>query len=71
MSKQEEGYVVVLINNGMYEYYDDFGIDLFSFGKLWILIYNLDDCLNVVFMFWIIDNEQFGFGDIVGYLLVY
>lgn len=70
-SKQEEGYVAALTNNGMHEYYDDFGIDLPSPGKLRILIHNLDDRLNAAPMFRTIDNEQFGLGDIAGYLLAY
>ncbi|MCR9103183.1 MAG: hypothetical protein NXI25_24735 [bacterium] len=41
-SKQEEGYVAALTNNGMHEYYDDYGIDLPSPGKLRILIHTFE-----------------------------
>jgi hypothetical protein len=70
-SKQEEGYVAALTNNGMHEYYDDFGVDLPSPGKLRILIHTLDDRLNAAPMFRMMDNNLIALSDITDYLAAY
>jgi len=66
-SQHEEAYVAAITNNGIHEYYDDYG-SFPSPGKIAILIHTLSDDLNSAPMFRNIDRNTIELADLTDYL---
>lgn len=67
-SRDEQSYVAALTNNSIHEYYDDFS-SMPSPGKIRVLIHNWSDKGDAAPMFSEIDQDQFTFSDISGFLI--
>lgn len=69
-SRMEETYVAAITNNGVHEYYDDYG-SYPSPGKISILIHQLSDELNSAPMFRRIDRNEFSTTEIEAYFAAF
>ena len=69
-SRDEQSYVAALTNNSIHEYYDDFS-SMPSPGKIRVLIQNWSNKGDAAPMFSEIDQDQFTFSDISGFLISY
>ncbi|MFK8164227.1 MAG: hypothetical protein AB8H12_17410 [Lewinella sp.] len=69
-SQHEEAYVAAITNNGIHEYFDDYGT-FPSPGKIAVLIHTLSDDLNSAPMFRNIDRNTVELADLTNYLLAF